>query len=231
MNLINKILKIGHRGAMGHEPENTMRSFKKAVELNVDAIELDVYVCKTGELVVIHDDKVDRTTNGTGYTEDKTFAELRQLDAGKGELIPTLEEVLDFVDKRVIVNIELKGRNTAFTTYQVIDQYIKNYGWSELDFIVSSFDHHELNKFKHLYPQVPIGVLIEGIPLSYSNCAVELNAQSINLSINFFNQDFVNDAHKKGLKVYVYTVNDHDDISKVKKLNIDGIFCNFPERL
>lgn len=231
MTLINEILKIGHRGAMGHEPENTMRSFKKAVALNVDAIELDVYVCKTGELVVIHDDKVDRTTNGTGYTEDKSFAELRQLDAGKGELIPTLEEVLDFVDKRVIVNIELKGRNTAFATYQVINQYIKNNGWTELDFMVSSFDHHELNKFKHLYPQVPIGVLIEGIPLSYSDCAVELNAQAINLSINFINQDFVNDAHKKGLKVYVYTVNDHDDISKVKKLNIDGIFCNFPERL
>jgi len=229
--LDKKILKIGHRGAMGHEPENTIRSFKKALELNVDAIELDVYVCKTGELVVIHDDKVDRTTNGTGYTEDKTFAELRQLDAGKGELIPTLEEVLDFVDKRVIVNIELKGRSTAFTTYQVIDKYIKQNGWSELDFMVSSFDHHELNKFKHLYPQIPIGVLLEGVPLSYADCAVQLNAQSINLSLDFINQDFVNDAHKKGLKVYVYTVNDYDDISKIQKLNIDGIFCNFPERL
>ncbi|MBA6363297.1 glycerophosphodiester phosphodiesterase, partial [Colwellia sp. BRX8-8] len=110
---------------MGHEPENTLRSFKKALALNVDAIELDVYVCKTGELVVIHDDKVDRTTNGIGYTEDKTFVELRQLDAGKGELIPTLEEVLDLVDKSVIVNIELKGRSTAIATYQVIDKYIK----------------------------------------------------------------------------------------------------------
>ncbi|WP_211361228.1 glycerophosphodiester phosphodiesterase [Colwellia hornerae] len=226
-----KILKIGHRGAMGHEPENTIRSFKKALALHVDAIELDVYVCKTGELVVIHDDKVDRTTNGVGYTEDKTFTELRQLDAGKGELIPTLEEVLDVVDKSVIVNIELKGRSTAFATYQVIDKYINEKGWSELDFMVSSFDHHELNKFKHLYPQIPIGVLLEGVPLSYADCAVQLNAQSINLSLDFINQDFVNDAHQKGLQVYVYTVNDYDDIAKVKKLNIDGIFCNFPERL
>lgn len=216
---------------MGHEPENTIRSFKKALALHVDAIELDVYVCKTGELVVIHDDKVDRTTNGVGYTEDKTFAELRQLDAGKGELIPTLEEVLDVVDKSVIVNIELKGRSTAFATYQVIDKYINEKGWSELDFMVSSFDHHELNKFKHLYPQIPIGVLLEGVPLSYADCAVQLNAQSINLSLDFINQDFVNDAHQKGLQVYVYTVNDYDDIAKVKKLNIDGIFCNFPERL
>jgi glycerophosphoryl diester phosphodiesterase len=229
--LDKKILKIGHRGAMGHEPENTLRSFKKALALNVDAIELDVYVCKTGELIVIHDDKVDRTTNGIGYTEDKTFVELRQLDAGKGELIPTLEEVLDLVDKSVIVNIELKGRSTAIATYQVIDKYIKEKGWSELDFMVSSFDHHELNKFKHLYPQIPIGVLLEGVPLSYADCAVELNAQSINLSLDFINQDFVDDAHQKGLQVYVYTVNDYDDIAKVKKLNIDGIFCNFPERL
>ena len=229
--MAKKILKIGHRGAMGHEPENTIRSFKKAIELNVDAIELDVYVCKTGELVVIHDDKVDRTTNGVGYTQDKTFAQLRQLDAGKGELIPTLEEVLDFVDKRVMVNIELKGRNTALATYQVIDKYIKKHAWSALDFMVSSFDHHELNKFKHLYPQIPIGVLLEGVPLSYADCAVELNAQSINLSLDFINQDFVDDAHQKGLQVYVYTVNDYDDIAKVKELNIDGIFCNFPERL
>jgi glycerophosphoryl diester phosphodiesterase len=97
--------------------------------------------------------------------------------------------------------------------------------------MVSSFDHHELNKFKHLYPQIPIGVLLEGVPLSYADCAVELNAQSINLSLDFINQDFVDDAHQKGLQVYVYTVNDYDDIAKVKKLNIDGIFCNFPERL
>jgi glycerophosphoryl diester phosphodiesterase len=229
--LAKKILKIGHRGAMGHEPENTIRSFKKAIELNVDAIELDVYVCKTGELVVIHDDKVDRTTNGLGYTQDKTFAELRQLDAGKGEVIPTLEEVLDFVDKRVMVNIELKGRNTAIATYQVIDKYIKKHAWSALDFMVSSFDHHELNKFKQLAPQIPIGALLDGIPLSYSDCAVQLNAQSINLSLDFINQDFVNHAHNNGLKVYVYTVNDYDDIAEMEKLNIDGIFCNFPERL
>lgn len=225
------MFRIGHRGAMGHEPENTIRSFKKALELGVDAVELDVYVCKTGELVVIHDDKVDRTTDGTGYTEDKTFAELRALDAGKGELIPTLEEVLDVIDKSVIVNIELKGKNTALATCKVIQKYIKTQGWSETDFMVSSFDHHELNKFKQLYPKIFIGALVDGIPLSYSDCAVQLNAQSINLSLDFINQKFVNHAHENGLKVYVWTVNEHDDIARMKALNVDGIFCNFPERL
>src|SRR6056297_2287931 len=104
------VLKIGHRGAMGYEPENTLRSFKKAIELNVDMVELDVYVCSSGELVVIHDDKVDKTTNGKGYVSEKSFDELRKLDAGMGEKIPTLQEVLDLIDKRAKVNIELKGK-------------------------------------------------------------------------------------------------------------------------
>lgn len=229
--LNKKILKIGHRGAMGHEPENTIRSFKKALSLNVDAIEFDVNVCKTGEVVVMHDNKLDRTTNGVGYIQEKTFAELRLLDAGKGELIPTLEEVLDVIDRKVIVNIELKGRGSALATFRVIQKYIKTKGWSETDFMVSSFDHHELHEFKQHYPQIFIGALVDGIPLSYADCAVQLNAQSINLSLEFINQDFVNDAHKKGLKVYVWTVNEYDDIAKIKALNVDGIFSNFPERL
>ena len=225
------VLKIGHRGAMGHEPENTILSFRKALTLDVDAIELDVYVCKTGELVVIHDDKVDRTTNGKGYTEDKTFAELRALDAGKGELVPTLEEVLDVIDKKVIVNIELKGKNTALATSRVIQKYISIKGWAESSFMVSSFDHRELNKFKQLYPEISIGALIEGVPLNYCECALQLQADSVNLSLDFINQDFVNDAHEKGLKVYVWTVNEYDDIAKVKALGVDGVFSNFPERL
>ena len=88
------ITKIGHRGAMGYEPENTLKSFKKALEFDIDAVELDVYVCKSGELVVIHDDKVDRTTNGKGYVIEKTFDELRELDAGQNEKISTSIERL-----------------------------------------------------------------------------------------------------------------------------------------
>ena len=226
-----KILKIGHRGAMGHEPENTIRSFKKALDLNVDAVELDVYVCKTGELVVIHDDKVDRTTNGKGYTEEKTFSELRMLDAGKGELIPTLDEVLNLIDKQIIVNIELKGRNTALAVSNIINKYIKEKGWTENHFMVSSFDHYELVAFKEFSPTISIGALMEAIPYGYANFATEINAQSVNLSLDFINQKFVDDAKSKNLKVYVWTVNDHDDIERIKALGVDGIFCNFPERL
>ncbi len=126
---------IGHRGACGYEPENTISSFKKALELGVDAIELDVYVLGRGELVVIHDDKVDRTTNGKGYVLDYSFEELRKLDAGNGQTIPTLEEVLDLVNMKTSVNIELKGTGTAKAVASTIYNYLAK-GWSEEQLMV-----------------------------------------------------------------------------------------------
>ena len=223
-------LKIGHRGAMAHEPENTLSSFQKAIDLGVDAIELDVYVCKTGELIVFHDLKVNRTTNGKGYIEYKTFEEIRKLDAGNCQLIPTLEEVLDLIDEQVITNIELKGENTAQKVSDTINQYIQK-GWHKSLFLVSSFNHHELKKFKNINPDISIAALIEAIPLNYSDLALELNADYINLSQDFVNKEFVEHAHNNGLKVLVYTVNDYSDIKRIKNMGVDGIFSNYPERL
>lgn len=225
------MLKIGHRGAMGYEPENTLASFKKALGLGIDAVELDVYVCKTGELVVIHDDKVDRTTNGKGYVAEKTFEELRFLDAGKGEKIPTLEEVLDLIDKKVVVNIELKGQGTAKPVADLLRTYIKLKNWTGEHFIISSFNHYELLEFHNLMPEIRIGALITGIPIGYAEFAEKVSAYSVNLCIEFINQDFIDNAHKIGMKVFVWTVNDLDDIEQMKKLGVDGIFSNFPDRL
>lgn len=225
------MFKIGHRGAMGYAPENTLKSFKKALELNIDAVELDVYVCKSGELVVIHDDKVDRTTNGRGYVVEKTLTELKNLDAGEGEKIPLLSEVFDVVDKKVKINIELKGPNTAKPVNDLIEDYVKNKGWQYADFLISSFNHYELKTFNELNPQIKIGALITGIPIGFTEFAKKINASSVNLCVEFINQSFVDDAHKRGLEVYVWTVNDPDDIARMKKLNIDGLFSNFPDRL
>ena len=225
------IKKIGHRGAMGYEPENTLISFKKALDLNVDMTELDVYVCKTGELVVIHDDKVDRTTNGIGYVVEKTFDELRQLDAGKGEKIPTLSEVLDLIDKKIQINIELKGTGTARPVYELLEYYVKNKEWQYDDFLISSFNHYELKEFNTLNPNIKIGALITGIPIGYAEFAEKVNSSTVNPDIEFINKEFVDDAHNRGLDVYVYTVNDLDDIEKMKSLGVDGIFSNFPDRL
>jgi len=226
------MIKIGHRGACGYAPENTLASFKRALELNVDMIELDVYVCKSGELVVMHDDKVNRTTNGKGYVVDMTLEELKSLDAGSGEKIPTLIEVLDLIDKKTQVNIELKGPGTAEPVAKIINSYEENEGWRDDDFLVSSFNHYELEKFKKYCPEIRIGALLVGIPIGFAEFAQKnLNAWSVNLSIEFINKEFVDDAHNRGLKVLVFTVNDSDDIDRMKKINVDGIFSNFPDQI
>lgn len=114
---------VGHRGAAALKPENTLSSFEEALKY-VQAIELDVHVSKTGELVVIHDDTVDRTTNKKGYVKDLTLKELKKLDAGNNEKIPTLNEVLDLINNSAIVNIELKGKETALPVSETIKSYL-----------------------------------------------------------------------------------------------------------
>jgi glycerophosphoryl diester phosphodiesterase len=225
------MLKIGHRGAMGYEPENTLLSFQKALDLGVDMVELDVYVCKTGELVVIHDDRLERTTNGRGCVWEKTLEELKNLDAGKGQKIPTLKEVFDLINKKVQINIELKGENTAEPVSEAIKYFILQNGWKEEMFLVSSFNHQELKKFKELMPNIRIGILITEIPINYAKIAQDLNAWSINPSMEFINQTFIDDAHSRGLKVLIWTVNSSEDIKRMKSLGVDGVFSNFPDRI
>lgn len=228
---MTNIIKIGHRGAAGYEPENTLKSFKRAIELGADMIELDVYLCKSGELVIIHDDKVNRTTDGSGYITEKTFQEIQKLNAGQGEKIPTLNQVLDLVNRKVILNIELKGPDTAKPTAEIVENYIKQKNWPSQNFLVSSFDHRELVEFKKIMPQINIGVLYTGIPDDLTVTAQKLKAHSIHLSYEFISQELVDDAHKRGLKVFAFTVNDSNDIKKMLSLGVDGIFSDFPDRL
>jgi len=121
--------RIGHRGAKGYEPENTLLSFSKALQLNVDMIELDVHVCKIGDVVVIHDETVEGTTNGTGRVADMTLDDLRKLNADKGQRIPTLQEVLDLVDRRAKVNIELKEEGSVRPVFELLEKYVTERGW------------------------------------------------------------------------------------------------------
>jgi len=225
------MLRIGHRGACGYEPENTLLSFNTALQLNVDMIELDVHVCSSGEVVVIHDEKVDRTTNGKGYVGDKTSDELRALDAGKRETIPTLQEVLDLVDRKAEVNIELKGRGTARPVFELLERYVGESGWSYSDFLISSFNHRELQEFRRLSGEFRIGVLIKDVPAGFTELVEKVDAYSINVCIESISRELVDDAHRRGVKVLVWTVNDIDQIERMKSLGVDGIFSNYPDRL
>jgi glycerophosphoryl diester phosphodiesterase len=222
---------IGHRGACGYEPENTLSSFQKALELGVSMVELDVYALTTGELVVIHDDRVDRTTDGAGYVLDFSYEALRQLDAGKGQKIPLLSEVFDLIDKKAKVNIELKGVGTAAPVAELILSYKIEKGWSEELFVVSSFNHIELAGFTKRLPTIQTGALIMGIPMDYAAFAEKLGAFSANLSAEFISPEYVRDAHDRGLKVYVYPINNEPEIKRMQALQIDGVFSDYPDKV
>ena len=221
------MLTIAHRGAMGYEPENTLRSIALALKMGIDAVEIDVYNVE-GQLVVIHDRDVSRTTNGEGYIEDCSFAYLRSLDAGKGERVPTLKEVIDTVNRQAKVNIELKGSKTAELVVASIGEYIER-GWTYDEFVVSSFNHYELNRVKANEPNLPIGMLIYGLPWDYMGIAQKLSADIVISGLDYVDAKLVNAVHQQKLQAWVYTVNHPQDIMRMKELGVDGIFTNYPD--
>ena len=221
---------IAHRGASSIKPENTLAAFQKALELGTEMIELDVQLCKTGELVVIHDARVNRTTNGHGFVSQKTLSELQELDAGNGEKIPTLQEVFDLAGGKTKINIELKGKDVATDTVDLIKHQIESKNQTLHDFIISSFHHKQLQEFHTLMPEIPIGILYEGIPAGFQKLARELQATSINLSIKHINENRVQEIHQNGLQVWIYTVNQLEDFEKIKAMGVDAVFTNYPER-
>ena len=235
---------IGHRGAMGYKPENTISSFEEALSLGVDGIELDVWKCRSGELVVFHDETLDKLTNGSGSIYDKTLSELKKLEVKhpapeKGETIPhenitipTLDEVLDVVDKTAFVNVELKGPNTARLVYGTIEKYVLENGWPYDGFLVSSFDHPELRKFqKASRGTINVGYLFSAIPLLYAKLAERAGAHAIHPEWDTLNKRLVSDAHKRRIKVNVWTVNTEEQARKMVKLGVDGLFTNYPDKM
>ena len=151
---MNKPLNIGHRGAMGHETENTIASVKKALELGVDMIEIDVFLIKSGELVVFHHEILDSLTDTSGRIEEFTLEELQKVVVKGNHQIPTLDEVIETVDKLVLLNIELKGKNTAEPTLKLLQKYYQK-DWKKDDFVISSFLWDELTTVRKLDSEMP----------------------------------------------------------------------------
>jgi glycerophosphoryl diester phosphodiesterase len=214
---------------MGHEPENTVGSIRKALELGTPCVEVDVYSVD-GRLVVFHDDRLERTTNGTGYLLEQPFEYLRSLDAGGGQCVPTLEEVCEAVYSRARINIELKGPGTAAPVSELISELVRK-GWEKDAILVSSFNHRELLEMKRINEDVLTGALLCGLPVDDSRFAQDLGAFSVHPSLEFIDRRFVDDAHDRNLKVYVYTVNHPEDMARTSELGADGVFTDFPERV
>lgn len=226
-----KPLVIGHRGAMGYETENTIASIQKALDLNVDCIEVDVFKIKSGELVVFHDDDLKRLAGIDANIESYTLDELRKVTLTDGSTIPTLEEVLNVIDKKCRFNIELKGANTATDTYKMISSYIAEHGWTKKDFIISSFRWDELEKMRSLDKDMPLAVLIGNDPLNALEVAEKLNAEAINPHFSKLTAENVAAIHRKGFKIYTWTVNEEADIARMADLKVEGVITNYPDRV
>ncbi|MCI0749214.1 MAG: hypothetical protein L0Y32_01545, partial [Nevskiales bacterium] len=219
---------IAHRGARGYAPENTLKAFEQAIALGAPWIELDVQLHQQ-VLWVFHDRRLERCTNGRGRLTDHDVNTLRRLDAGQGQRIPFLAEVLDLVHHRAGINIELKtAEGTAAAVAELLRGYLDR-GWTPDEFLVSSFHLPELREFRRRLPQVPVGVLLCGVPLDLAASATRLKARCVNLDVDFADPALIDDAHRRGLKVFVYTVNEPDDIALMRR-RVDGIFTDYPDR-
>jgi glycerophosphoryl diester phosphodiesterase len=222
---MNPILKIGHRGAKGYEPENTLISFEKAIQLNADGIELDVHLSLDGEIMIIHDETIDRTSNGKGFVYQFTASELKKYG------IPTLIEVLELVNRNCFVNIELKGIGTVKAVVELIVHYISEKNWSYTDFLVSSFDWKMLEEVYLLNPKIRIGVLTEESVEEALAFAKKTKAFSIHPDYRLLTKENVALMQENGFEVYSWTVNSTEDIQKIKSFNVNGIISDFPDRI
>jgi glycerophosphoryl diester phosphodiesterase len=225
------MLKIAHRGAKGYEPENTLKAFQKALDLNADGIELDVHLSADGHIIVIHDETIDRTTNGKGFVNTLSLTELKSFLIDDQYEIPTLNEVFDLTDKKCLINIELKGVGTSNKVVSLIEEYILDKNWNYEHFIISSFDWNYLEEVRNLNPNIAIGVLTEENLDTALAFAEKIKARAIHPDYHLLNMKNVNQVQEKGFLVLPWTVNIEEEIQKIKSFKVDGIISDFPDRL
>jgi len=225
------MLKIAHRGAKGYEPENTLKAFQKALDLNADGIELDVHLSADGHIIVIHDETIDRTTNGKGFVNTLSLTELKSFLIDDQYEIPTLNEVFDLTDKKYLINIELKGVGTSNKVVSLIEEYILDKNWNYEHFIISSFDWNYLEEVRNLNPNIAIGVLTEENLDTALAFAEKIKARAIHPDYHLLNPENVSEMQGKGFLVLPWTVNVKEDIQKIKSFKVDGIISDFPDKL
>jgi glycerophosphoryl diester phosphodiesterase len=232
------MLRIGHRGAAGSAPENTIVSMKRALSIGVDAVEFDVHRTLDNQLVVIHDPTIDRTTTGQGIVGQLTLAEIRQFDAGQimgsafaGERVPTLAELVAAVPAPTQLFLELKCGSYMYPGIeQDLAQFIKKHGISDR-VQISSFDHHALRLLRDLLPDVPTGMLYYARPIDAVAMARACGATALHPMWLYLTPEDLLLAHAAGLQVNVWTPNLEAEIAHCQALKVDGIITNYPERL
>ena len=218
---------------MGHVLENTIESVQKAIELNVDGIEIDVFKSKTGELVVYHDPFLSRLSNSNAFIEQISLDSIKKVELIGGYFIPTLKEIVDIIPEKIFLNIELKGQDTSFETNKIITNYLKTYNFPISKFIISSFRWDELKKIRSINKDIPIAILVDS--LYKINDAIKLakqiNAFALNPNKNFITKEIVNNIQSNNIKVYPYTINTPRNIRRIRSMGVDAIITDYPERI
>lgn len=228
-----------HRGASGTHPENTIAAFQEAARLPIEGVEFDVHLTKDGEVVVIHDEKINRTSNGKGLVQDMTLAELKQYDFGswfseqfRGETIPTLQEVLDvFKDTNHKMNIEIK---TDVYHYEGIEEKviaIVKANQLEERVVISSFNHESLQIVHYLQPDLEIAALLMEAIIEPARYLQLLNAEALHLFLPSANRTSIKNMIADGGTVRVFTVNEVDYMKQLQALGVSAIFTDYPEKM
>ncbi|KRE98919.1 glycerophosphodiester phosphodiesterase [Paenibacillus sp. Soil766] len=233
-----KPIIIGHRGAAGEAPENTLASFILALEQGSQAIELDVHITQDGEIVVCHDGTLDRTTNGSGLICNQQWADIKQLDAGAwfsekfiGERIPLLSEVFDVVPKGTLINVEVKHAYEGRMESALL-AFLREVNRYE-DVVVSSFDHKVIQRLKRAEPALKVGLLYGGNLIDHGAYAklLEVEVFSLHPHHHSFDGADIALATADGLAVYPYTVNELTDYQLMIEAGVTGIITDYPGRL
>lgn len=218
------MLTVGHRGLMGVEPENTLRSFRRADREGVDVIELDLHLSGDGALVVMHDAHVDRTTDGSGPISGFTLEGLRALDAGLGERVPVFDEVVDAV--RAPLQAEIKDVAAA----RVLAGAIKERGLQERVTVIS-FHDEALRETRALLPEMPLVLVAGKSSPTAPERARDLGAAMVSLELCHVDAETVKDAHASGIQVISWTVNTAEDLERARELGLDGVVTDSPDVL
>lgn len=220
---------IGHRGAAGHAPENTLLSIEKALSLGAGWVEVDVRISSDGIPVVIHDGTLVRTTGAPGRVADSPLNFLRSLDAGGSERIPLAREVLERLRGRAGLNLEIKDSGAGGPLCDLLRWALAG-GWEPRDLLVSSFGEPGLKTVREAVPQIPLGLLVARIEPGLVRRVRGLGAGTLGLPVSSFRREFGEACHREGLRVLAFTANEPEVILRLRDSGADGIFTDFPDR-
>lgn len=215
---------MGHRGARDRAIENTMRSFKAAIDAGVSAIEFDIHQTVDGVWVIHHDETLDRITKTPGNIIDKTWGELSLLKTEEGDLLPRLEELLDLIKNTTIeLQVELKSHGDLKKLGEILGGYLENDR-----FTVISFNHRWLKEIKQLYPAYKTGCLLYGLPINAVDVVKAADANGISLNVSWIDEQLIVDCHQAGYKVTAWNANDQSCFLKMHKWGVDYLATDTP---